>query len=116
MQFKLIGFLDSDLKVVENRKEAKKCLREFDSLLRTADWQYMGGEDVYEELQKMKKNVAARLQRSTAKKQAKKIEKKPKAKKASKVTKKKPAKKVKTKSKPVRKIRTTKKKVTKKKK
>lgn len=117
MQFKLFGFLDSDLKVVENRKEAKKCLREFESLLKTADWQYMGGEDVYEELQRVKKNVAARLQRSTGsvvqkaikkKAQARKVLKKTKAKKSA--PKKKPIKKSPAKKKTVKKSAPAKKK------
>lgn len=49
--------LDDPLKL----KEATRTFRQFSSLLRDADWRYMGGEDVLEGLQNLEREVSAAL-------------------------------------------------------
>lgn len=102
LQVELWDILEKDL-TSDERKEARKRLREFSALLKRADWRYMGGEDVYETLRAMQKEVASKLTRS-AKSKRKVV--------ARKVAKRKPAKKL-TKKKATKK--TNKKKVTKRK-
>lgn len=43
------------------KAEAKKQVREFRSLLRKADWKYMGGEDVLESLKETEREVQDKL-------------------------------------------------------
>lgn len=43
------------------RIEAKKNLKEFSSLLRSADWRVMGGEDVYVALKEVQTEVSRKL-------------------------------------------------------
>ena len=65
MQFELQKVMQSDFKVPDNRKVARKCLQEFNSLLRQADTQYMGGEDVYKSLVTMQKRASTKLKKAT---------------------------------------------------
>lgn len=44
-------------------KEAKQQLRQFNALLREADPAYMGGEDVYEGLETIRRDVSAKINR-----------------------------------------------------
>lgn len=90
MQVELWNFLDNytDPDAIKN---AQKTLREFKSLLKEVDWQYMGGEDVYESLQWIPKEVTQTMKKAKPKKNtatkkavAKKTVKKPTAKKVKK--------------------------------
>lgn len=45
----------------ERLKEAKKQVKEFGKLLGDAKWEYMGGEDVYEDLRQFEKTAKERL-------------------------------------------------------
>lgn len=65
MQVELERFLESDLKDPDTRKQAKKRIKEFDSLLKEADASYMGGEDVYETLQRIRDGVSSKIKRSS---------------------------------------------------
>ena len=62
LQVHLWNVLDAKNLSPAARNEAKKHLREFASLLRNADWQVMGGEDVYTALKQMKADVAKKLE------------------------------------------------------
>ncbi|OGJ55552.1 hypothetical protein A3D88_00105 [Candidatus Peribacteria bacterium RIFCSPHIGHO2_02_FULL_52_16] len=64
LQVQLFNVLDMDLSDPDLQKEAKKQTREFETLLKEADWRYMGGEDVYEELTKLPVEVKAKLKNS----------------------------------------------------
>lgn len=64
LQMQLFNVLDMDLSDPNLRKEAKKQTKEFETLLKDADWRYMGGMDVYEELQKLPQEVNAKLKSS----------------------------------------------------
>ena len=61
MQVHLWNVLDAKDLTSEERNEARKHLRTFQTLLRNADWRVMGGEDVYSELKEMQKQVTVKL-------------------------------------------------------
>ena len=61
LQMQLFDALDQDLSDPAARREARKQAKEFESLLKSADWRYMGGMDVYEELQKLPSEVEGKL-------------------------------------------------------
>ncbi|TSC99903.1 MAG: hypothetical protein Greene101449_437 [Candidatus Peregrinibacteria bacterium Greene1014_49] len=61
LQVHLWNVLDAKNLSPARRNEARKQLREFASLLRKADWQVMGGEDVYTSLKQMQAEVARKL-------------------------------------------------------
>lgn len=61
LQIDLYKFLKSDLTDPEERKEARKQMKEFATLLKQADWRYMGGEDVLDNLQQIQKEIAAKI-------------------------------------------------------
>lgn len=61
LQVHLWNVLDAKNLSPAARNEAKKQLREFASLLRNADWQVMGGEDVYTALKQMQADVSRKL-------------------------------------------------------
>ncbi|MEK7562957.1 MAG: hypothetical protein AAB544_01040 [Patescibacteria group bacterium] len=61
LQAQLWNVLDSKNLSSAARDEAKKNLREFSSLLRSADWRVMGGEDVYSALKEVQTEVARKL-------------------------------------------------------
>ncbi len=65
MQWKLLELLESDLRNPDLRKEVKKTMKEFESLLNKADWRYMGGMDVWETLQSLPKEMAKKLRESS---------------------------------------------------
>lgn len=60
MQVDMHQLIKSDLSIQEKR-EAKQRAREFSKLLKKADWQYMGGEDVLESLRETEEAVAQKL-------------------------------------------------------
>ena len=64
LQVQLFNVLDMDLSDPNARKEAKQTTKEFETLLKDADWRYMGGQDVYEELRKLPVEVNAKLKSS----------------------------------------------------
>lgn len=61
MQSQIIDLLDRDLSTPKARKEARANIREFQKLLRVADWRYMGGEDVLEALKSLSVELQRRL-------------------------------------------------------
>ncbi len=61
LQEALCGFLAGDLRDPAVRREARKTTQEFDALLAHADWRYMGGQDVYEELQNLSQEMHGTL-------------------------------------------------------
>lgn len=61
MQSQIIDLLDRDLNTPKARKEARANIREFQKLLRAADWRYMGGEDVLEALKSLSAELQQRL-------------------------------------------------------
>jgi hypothetical protein len=61
LQAHLWNVLDAKNLSPTARDEARKHLREFGSLLRNADWRFMGGEDVYSALKQMQQEVARKL-------------------------------------------------------
>jgi hypothetical protein len=64
MQVDLQHFLESDLNDAKARREAKQAVNEFTALLKKADWSFMGGEDVLEELQRIRDEVAAKIRKT----------------------------------------------------
>jgi len=68
MQVELWKYLDARALDAEERKQAKKTLKEFGSLLRQVDWRYMGGEDVLQTLEHMHKEAARKVGAAAAKK------------------------------------------------
>lgn len=86
MQVELWNFLDEKEFDSEKIKSAQKTLKEFNQLLKDADWQLMGGEDVLESLQMIPKEVNSKLKSVPKRKPAavKKSAKKPSAKKSAK--------------------------------
>ncbi len=64
MQFKMLDLLQQDLQTPEARREARENMKEFQSLLRKADWRYMGGEDVWEALKTLPKEMDTKLKTS----------------------------------------------------
>ncbi len=80
MQFQLLDLLESDLRDLEMRKQVRKAMKEFESLLALADHRYMGGMDVWESLQSLPVAMTQRLRESPAKEsKIKSIEKTAKA-------------------------------------
>ncbi|MBI3331498.1 hypothetical protein HYZ99_00885 [Candidatus Peregrinibacteria bacterium] len=67
LQVRLWELLDADLSDPNLRKEAKKQTKIFESLLQSADWRYMGGEDVYESLKQLPEEVTVKLKMYTVK-------------------------------------------------
>lgn len=113
MQFELLHHMNSGLRTAQEVQEAKQCLKEFTSLLKVVDPQYMGGEDVLEALYAMHDKMSERVKRHTAKAASKKpASAKATAGKATKKTTKKAVAKKKTavKKKPTQKKKATKKK------
>ena len=68
MQFKMIDLLRQDLSTPEARREARENMKEFQSLLRRADWRYMGGEDVLESLKALPTEIESKLKVTRKKK------------------------------------------------
>lgn len=68
MQVELWKYLDARALDAEERKQAKKTLKEFGSLLRQVDWRYMGGEDVLQTLEHMHKEAARKVGAAASKK------------------------------------------------
>ena len=64
LQMQLFNVLDADLSDPNHRKKAKEQTRAFETLLKDADWRYMGGMDVYEELQRLPVEVQTKLKQS----------------------------------------------------
>jgi len=60
-QVELIDCMAQGIDSPEKLKEAKQHLAEFTRLLNRADADYMGGEDVYASLQRMRERAAGRL-------------------------------------------------------
>ena len=48
MQLKILDLLDQELNTPQARREARANIKEFQQLLRLADWRDMGGGDVLE--------------------------------------------------------------------
>ena len=61
MQFKMLDLLQQDLSTPEARKEARENMKEFQQLLRRADWRYMGGEDVLDALRTLPSEMEFKL-------------------------------------------------------
>ena len=61
MQFKMLDLLQQDLSTPEARREARENMKEFQTLLRRADWRYMGGEDVLESLKTLPTELEQKL-------------------------------------------------------
>jgi hypothetical protein len=61
MQLHLWDVLDTQELTPEQRDEARKHLRAFSTLLRQADRGIMGGEDVYDTLKHMEREVSEKL-------------------------------------------------------
>lgn len=66
LQIDLQRYLESDLSDPSERREAKQRVQEFSSLLRQADWRYMGGEDVLLSLHDMEKEVRQKIVKKPA--------------------------------------------------
>ena len=66
MQFKMLDLLQQELTTPEARREARDNMKEFQSLLRKADWRYMGGEDVLNALRNLPSEMESKLKTSTA--------------------------------------------------
>ncbi len=64
MQFKMLDLLQQDLRTPEARKEARDNMKEFQQLLRKADWRYMGGEDVLDALKTLPTEMEVKLKTS----------------------------------------------------
>ena len=61
MQLKILDLLEQDLNSPEARREARAQVKEFQNLLRLADWRYMGGEDVLESLKTLPVELEQKL-------------------------------------------------------
>ena len=61
LQVDLAEFLRSDLSDPEERRIAKQRMREFSSLLKQADWRYMGGEDVLDSLKEIQDQISDKI-------------------------------------------------------
>ena len=61
MQFKILELLQEELRTPQARKEARASIKEFQKLLRMADARYMGGEDVWESLKSLPKELEQKL-------------------------------------------------------
>ena len=66
MQFRMLDLLQQDLSTPEARKDARENMKEFQQLLRRADWRYMGGEDVLHALRTLPTEMEQKLKSSTA--------------------------------------------------
>ena len=64
MQFKMLDMLAQDLGTPKARREARDNMKEFQQLLRKADWRYMGGEDVMEALKNIPSEMEMKLKTS----------------------------------------------------
>ena len=88
LQVELLQLVRGGLQTPDRVKEAKKQLKEFDNLLKKVDPDYMGGEEVLDGLQLIRRDVSSRVARGSKTKskatKAKKVvkTKKPVAKKA----------------------------------
>jgi len=65
-------FLEHEKADAEEHKRVRKNAKEFSSLLKKADWRYMGGEDVLEGLRETEKEVTAKLKQKRQKAAARK--------------------------------------------
>lgn len=61
MQLKILDLLDQELNTPQARREARANIKEFQQLLRLADWRYMGGEDVLESLKALPVELEQKL-------------------------------------------------------
>lgn len=61
MQLKMLDMLDKKLNTPQARKEARASIKEFQKLLRLADARYMGGEDLWEALKSLPKELEQKL-------------------------------------------------------
>ena len=64
MQFRLLDLLESDLRNPVTRKEVRAQMKEFEGLLKKADWRYMGGIDVWETLKALPLEMSKKLRES----------------------------------------------------
>lgn len=64
IQVELWRFLDTPTITPDAVSEARENLRSFSRLLGSADWRYMGGEDVYETLRSMCSEVDAKIKKA----------------------------------------------------
>lgn len=70
MQVELWDFLDDQEVDKDKAKTVQQTLKEFNSLLKEVDWQYMGGEEVLETLQSIPQEVNKKLKlKGTTRKQ-----------------------------------------------
>lgn len=107
LQVDLAEFLHSDLSDPQERRAARERMREFSSLLRQADWRYMGGEDVLDSLKDVQEQIVRKINSpQAAKKQVVSPAKKTTSKKGKTAPRKKPTKKVPAKVKPAVKKKT----------
>ncbi len=83
VQVELVDCVAQGLRTPAQVQKAKKHLQEFSRLLKDADWSYMGGEDVYVALQRIQKDMSAKIKKTKGTKSA---PKKVVTKKAKKVT------------------------------
>ena len=61
VQLQILDMLDQKLNTPASRKEARASIKEFQKLLRMADARYMGGEDVWEALKSLPKELEQKL-------------------------------------------------------
>jgi hypothetical protein len=61
LQIDLQKYLRSDLSDPAARREAQERMKEFSSLLKQADWRYMGGEDVLTSLHNMEQEIRQKI-------------------------------------------------------
>ena len=61
MQIDLAQYLRYGIKTGNQMEKARKQLSDFRKFLKEADWKYMGGEDVYQELCAIQEEVAAKI-------------------------------------------------------
>jgi hypothetical protein len=66
LQTKLIDSLDGNLGDPDVRKEVRENIKQFEQLLRKADWRFMGGEDVLETLRQIPGTVNQRIRENTS--------------------------------------------------
>ena len=62
LQVDLQKLVTQEIGSAEQKRDAKAKLRDFRSLLRQADPDYMGGEDVVESLKELEEQVAKKVQ------------------------------------------------------
>ncbi|MBT3292599.1 hypothetical protein HN512_01725 [Candidatus Peregrinibacteria bacterium] len=69
IQIELSDYLESDTYSAKKQTpQVKKQLREFTSLLKVADSGFMGGEDILEGLEELRKQVSVRIKKFLSKK------------------------------------------------